>query len=65
MLEVFTASVIERTQCILALTVTSRRHLGDLPGAVTQVPLDVLTLVQAADMFTRLAPRAVGNPGEV
>jgi tetratricopeptide (TPR) repeat protein/transcriptional regulator with XRE-family HTH domain len=45
--------------------VTSRRHLGDLPGAVTPVLLDVLTPAQAADMFTRLAPRAVGNPGEV
>jgi transcriptional regulator with XRE-family HTH domain len=45
--------------------VTSRRHLGDLPGAVTPVLLDVLTPEQAADMFTRLAPRAAGSPGEV
>jgi tetratricopeptide (TPR) repeat protein/transcriptional regulator with XRE-family HTH domain len=45
--------------------VTSRRHLGDLPGAVTPVLLDVLTPEQAAQMFTRLAPRAAGSPGEV
>jgi tetratricopeptide (TPR) repeat protein/transcriptional regulator with XRE-family HTH domain len=46
--------------------VTSRRHLGDLPGAVTPVLLDVLTPAQAAAMFTGLAPRAAsGNPGEV
>jgi tetratricopeptide (TPR) repeat protein/transcriptional regulator with XRE-family HTH domain len=45
--------------------VTSRRHLGDLPGVVTQVLLDVLTPPQAADMFTRLAPRAAGSPAEV
>jgi hypothetical protein len=45
--------------------VTSRRHLGDLPGAVTPVLLDVLPPSQAAEMFTRLAPRALGSPGEV
>jgi hypothetical protein len=45
--------------------VTSRRHLGDLPGAVTAVLLDVLTPSQAAQMFTRLALRAAGSPGEV
>jgi tetratricopeptide (TPR) repeat protein len=45
--------------------VTSRRHLGDLPGAVTPVLLDVLTPVRAAQMFTRLAPRAAGSLGEV
>ena len=45
--------------------VTSRRHLGDLPGAVTPVLLDVLPPQQAAEMFTRLAPRAAGSPGEV
>jgi transcriptional regulator with XRE-family HTH domain len=42
--------------------VTSRRHL---PGAVTPVLLDVLTPALAAQMFTRLAPRAPGSPGEV
>jgi tetratricopeptide (TPR) repeat protein/transcriptional regulator with XRE-family HTH domain len=41
--------------------VTSRRHLGDLPGAVTQLPLDVMTPGEAADMFTRLAPRSAGD----
>jgi tetratricopeptide (TPR) repeat protein len=45
--------------------VTSRRHLGDLPGAVTPVLLDVLPPQQAAEMFTRLASRAAGSPGEV
>jgi tetratricopeptide (TPR) repeat protein/transcriptional regulator with XRE-family HTH domain len=45
--------------------VTSRRHLGDLPGAVTPVLLDVLTPEQATQMFTRLAPRAAGSPDEV
>ncbi len=41
--------------------VTSRRHLGDLPGAVIPVLLDVLTPSAAADMFARLAPRAAGD----
>jgi tetratricopeptide (TPR) repeat protein len=41
--------------------VTSRRHLGDLPGAVTPVPLDALPPQEAADMFTRLVPRAAGD----
>ncbi len=45
--------------------VTSRRHLGDLPGAVTPVLLDVLTPEKAAEMFTRLAPRAAASPGDV
>jgi tetratricopeptide (TPR) repeat protein/transcriptional regulator with XRE-family HTH domain len=45
--------------------VTSRRHLGDLPGTVTPVLLDVLTSAQSVEMFTRLAPRAAGSPGEV
>jgi tetratricopeptide (TPR) repeat protein/transcriptional regulator with XRE-family HTH domain len=45
--------------------VTSRRHLGDLPGGVSPVLLDVLTPAQAAEMFTRLAPRAAGSLGEV
>ena len=45
--------------------VTSRRHLGDLPGAVTPVLLDALTPAQAADMFTRLAPRAGDSPEQV
>ncbi len=41
--------------------VTSRRHLGDLPGAVTPVLVDVLPPEKAADMFTRLAPLAEGD----
>src|SRR5215472_12227478 len=45
--------------------VTSRRHLGDLPGAVIPVLVDVLPPQQAQEMFTRLAPRAAGSPGEV
>jgi transcriptional regulator with XRE-family HTH domain len=45
--------------------VTSRRHLGDLPGAVTPVLLNALPPEQAADMFTRLAPRAATSPGQV
>ncbi|MBO0822148.1 MAG: XRE family transcriptional regulator, partial [Nocardiopsaceae bacterium] len=50
-------------ECLVLIT--SRRHLGDLPGAVTPVLLDVLTPTQAAEMFTRLAPRAAGRPDEV
>ena len=42
--------------------VTSRRHLGDLPGAVAPVSLDVLPAEQAERMFTRLAPRAAAEP---
>jgi DNA-binding SARP family transcriptional activator/tetratricopeptide (TPR) repeat protein len=43
--------------------VTSRRHLGDLPDAVP-VLLEALPPGQAAEMFLRLAPRAVGSPDE-
>jgi tetratricopeptide (TPR) repeat protein len=45
--------------------VTSRRHLGDLPGTVTPVLLDVLPPRQAEEMFVRLAPRAEGSPAQV
>lgn len=38
--------------------VTSRRHLGDLPGSVTPVLLDVLAPEKAQEMFIRLVPRA-------
>jgi tetratricopeptide (TPR) repeat protein len=41
--------------------VTSRRHLGDLPGMVAPVLLDVLPAQQAEEMFTRLAPRAAAD----
>ena len=45
--------------------VTSRRHLGDLPGAVTPVLLGALPPEQAEEMFVRLAPRVADTPGEV
>jgi tetratricopeptide (TPR) repeat protein len=38
--------------------VTSRRHLGDLPGVTVPVFLDALPAERAVEMFTRLAPRA-------
>jgi tetratricopeptide (TPR) repeat protein len=47
------------------VVVTSRRHLGDLPGTVTPVLLDVLAPEQAQEMFIRLAPRAAGDPDGV
>jgi DNA-binding SARP family transcriptional activator/tetratricopeptide (TPR) repeat protein len=46
-------------QCLVL--VTSRRHLADLPGAVTPLLLDTLLPEQARQMFIRLAPRA-GQP---
>jgi tetratricopeptide (TPR) repeat protein/transcriptional regulator with XRE-family HTH domain len=45
--------------------VTSRRHLGDLPGEAAPVLLDALPPAQAAEMFIRLAPSAAGSPAEV
>jgi tetratricopeptide (TPR) repeat protein len=45
--------------------VTSRRHLGDLPGVTVPVLLDVLPGGQAAEMFIRLAPRAAADPAGV
>jgi tetratricopeptide (TPR) repeat protein len=45
--------------------VTSRRYLGDLPGAVAAVPLDTLPAAEAAAMFVRLAPRAEGEAAKV
>ena len=45
--------------------VTSRRHLGDLPGGVTPVLLDALPPQSALEMFIRLAPRAADRPREV
>jgi tetratricopeptide (TPR) repeat protein/transcriptional regulator with XRE-family HTH domain len=38
--------------------VTSRRHLGDLPGAIAPVLLEVLPPDQAQEMFLQLAPGA-------
>ena len=45
--------------------VTSRRHLGDLPGVVVPFSLDVLPAAQAAEMFTQLAPRVGDDPDGV
>jgi tetratricopeptide (TPR) repeat protein/transcriptional regulator with XRE-family HTH domain len=42
--------------------VTSRRHLGDLPGAAVPVQLPVLTADEAREMFVQLAPRAADGP---
>ena len=44
--------------------VTSRRHLGDLPGAAAPVLLKALPPREAREMFTRLAPRTVDGPPE-
>jgi DNA-binding SARP family transcriptional activator len=45
--------------------VTSRRHLGDLPGPVVPLPLAALPPGQAREMFVRLAPRAAAGPPAV
>jgi DNA-binding SARP family transcriptional activator len=50
-------------ECVVL--VTSRRHLGDLPCAVTPVLLDVLPAGRAEEMFTRLVPRAGADPAGV
>jgi len=42
--------------------VTSRRYLGDLPGAAAPVLLEVLPAQEAREMFVRLAPRAADDP---
>jgi tetratricopeptide (TPR) repeat protein len=42
--------------------VTSRRHLGDLPGAVVPVQVEALPPDQAQAMFLRLAPSAATGP---
>jgi tetratricopeptide (TPR) repeat protein len=42
--------------------VTSRRHLGDLPGVTIPVLLKVLSPEDAWKMFVRLAPRAAEGP---
>ena len=44
------------------MLVTSRRHLGDLPGAAGPVLLEVLPPDEAQEMFVRLAPRAATGP---
>ncbi|NLT54277.1 MAG: tetratricopeptide repeat protein [Actinomycetales bacterium] len=45
--------------------ITSRRHLADLPAAVTSVSLDVLPPDQARQMFLGLAPHTAGDPAAV
>ena len=42
--------------------VTSRRHLGDLPGMVIPLRVETLPSHQAQAMFVRLAPRAAAEP---
>ena len=42
--------------------ITSRRHLGDLPGGVVPLMLEVLPLEEANAMFKRLAPRTANDP---
>jgi tetratricopeptide (TPR) repeat protein len=42
--------------------VTSRRHLGDLPGAADPLLVKILTPGEAREMFVRLAPRAADAP---
>ena len=47
-------------ECLIL--VTSRRHLGDLPGLVIPVPVEVLPPPEAQEMFLRLALRASAGP---
>ncbi|HEY2578170.1 MAG TPA: tetratricopeptide repeat protein [Streptosporangiaceae bacterium] len=42
--------------------VTSRRHLGDLPGPVIPVPVEVLAPQKAQEMFLRLSHHASPGP---
>jgi DNA-binding SARP family transcriptional activator/tetratricopeptide (TPR) repeat protein len=44
--------------------VTSRRHLGDLPGSTESVALEPLSASEAAQMLTRLAPAATADSPE-
>jgi tetratricopeptide (TPR) repeat protein len=41
--------------------VTSRRHIGDLPGAAVPLLLETLPPDKAQEMFARLAPRAAAG----
>ena len=50
-------------ECLVLIT--SRRHIGDLPYAVTDISLDVLPPEEAAAMFLRLCPRAAGQQEQV
>ncbi len=42
--------------------ITSRRHLGDLPGLVLRIALEAMSPAKAQEMFLRLAPRALTGP---
>jgi DNA-binding SARP family transcriptional activator len=44
--------------------VTSRRHLGDLPGRAVPVLVEALPPAPAAEMFRRLATRAAAGPSD-
>jgi DNA-binding SARP family transcriptional activator len=44
--------------------VTSRRHLGDVPGLAVPVLLEALPPGQAGEMFRRLATRTVADPSD-
>jgi len=44
--------------------VTSRRHLGDLPGSTVPLLLETLPTDEAQQMFLRLAPGAAASPVE-
>jgi tetratricopeptide (TPR) repeat protein/transcriptional regulator with XRE-family HTH domain len=50
------------TGCLVL--VTSRRHLGDLPGVIVPIVLAGLSTTHATDMFLQLVPRAASGPSE-
>jgi tetratricopeptide (TPR) repeat protein len=53
----------EGNNCLVL--VTSRRHLGDLPGPVVPLPVEVLPPGESRAMFLRLAPGAATAPASV